>query len=95
MTHGSFCFLALDYQFISYGRFSDKEQIIVVINNGKEEKEVNIPVWKTGVPQEAVMERMMMTLETGFHLGEKLYEVKKGILYLKAPAVCSMILRKI
>ena len=95
LTHGSTCFLALDYQFISYGRFSEEDQIIVAINNGKEEKEINIPVWKAGVPREAVLERLMLTRESGFNLGDRLYEVKAGILYMKMPPVSSVILRRI
>lgn len=95
LTHGSVRFLTLDYQFLSYGRFDDENQMVVVVNNGREEKEINIPVWKAEVPREASMERLMLTLENGFSLGDAAYEVKKGILYLKVPPVCSMILRKI
>ena len=95
LTHGSTRFLAAEHQFLSYGRFSEEDQIVVVINNGKEEKEINIPVWLASVPREAVMERLLLTLENGFSTGGEVYEVKKGILYLKVPPVCSMILRTI
>lgn len=95
LTHGSTKFLATEDQFISYGRFSDKDQIIVAVNNGKEEREINIPVWQAQVPREALLERLMLTLENGFSTAEEIYEVKKGILYLKVPPVCSMILRRI
>ncbi len=66
LTHGSVRFLTLDYQFLSYGRFDDENQMVVVVNNGREEKEINIPVWKAEVPREASMERLMLTLENGF-----------------------------
>lgn len=95
LTHGSTKFLTLDHQFLSYGRFSEKDQIIVVVNNGKEEIEVNIPVWEAGVPKDCELERLMLTLENGYSLGKKIYPVKKGILYLKVPSVCSLILRRI
>ena len=95
LTHGSTRFLAAEYQFLSYGRFNEDEQIVVVVNNAKEEKEINIPVWRAEVPREAVMERLLLTLENGFSTGGEIYEVKKGILYLKVPPVCSMILRTI
>ena len=95
LTHGSTKFLALDYQFLSYGRFSEKEQIIVVLNNGKEEKEINIPVWEAGVPKEAELERLILTLENGFSTKEAVYSVKKGNLYLRVPPICSMVLRRI
>ena len=72
LTHGSVRFLTLDYQFLSYGRFDDENQMVVVVNNGREEKEINIPVWKAEVPREASMERLMLTLENGFSLGMRL-----------------------
>lgn len=95
LTHGSTCFLALDYQLLIYGRFSEENQIVVVINNGKEEKEVNVPVWQAGVPRQAFMERLMMSLENGFSMGGAVYQVEKGNLYLKVPPICAMILRRI
>ncbi len=95
LTHGSTKFLTLDHQFLSYGRFSEEEQIIVAVNNAKEEIEVNIQAWELGIPREAVMERLLLTLENGFSTEEALYEVKKGVLYLKVPPVCSMVLRRI
>jgi len=95
LTHGSTKFLVLDYQFISYGRFDEENQIVVVVNNSRDEKEINIPVWEAEVPKEAVMERLMMTLENGFSTSGELYEVTKGILYLKVPPTCSMILQRI
>lgn len=95
LTYGSTRFLALDYQFLSYGRFSEENQIVVVVNNGREEKEINIPVWQAGVPRTAFMERLMMTLENGFSMGGATYRVEKGNLYLKVPPICAMILRRI
>lgn len=95
LTHGSTKFLALEKHFLSYGRFSEQDQILVVVNNAREEREINIPVWEIGVPNESVMERLILTLENGFSTGEMEYKVNKGILYLKVPPVCSMVLRRI
>ncbi len=95
LIHGSTKFLALDHHFLSYGRFDKENQIVVAVNNAREEKEINIPVWEAEVPREAVMERLLLTLGNGFSTGGEIYEVKKGILYLKMPPVCSMILRRI
>ena len=95
LTYGSTVFLKLDYQFLSYGRFSEQEQMVVVVNNGKEPIEVNIPVWRAGVPKEATLERLMLTLENGFSLQEKHYQVKEGNLYLKVPRLCSMIFQRV
>ena len=93
LTHGSTCFLTLENQLISYGRFDEENQIVVVVNNSREEREVNIPVWKASVPPLCAMERLMLTLENGFSTNDAIYEVRNGILYLKLPPVCSMILK--
>lgn len=46
---GSLKFLYGDYGILSYGRFTEDEQYVVVINNLEEEKEIEIPVWQLGV----------------------------------------------
>lgn len=93
LTYGSTCFLSLEHQLLSYGRFDEENQIVVVVNNSREEREVNIPVWKASVPPSCIMERLMLTLENGFSTNDAVYEVRNGILYLKLPPVCSMILK--
>ena len=93
LTYGSTCFLSLEYQLLSYGRFDEENQIVVVVNNSREEREVNIPVWKASVPPFCTMERLMLTLENGFSTNDAVYGVRNGILYLKLPPVCSMILK--
>ena len=93
LAHGSTCFLTLENQLVSYGRFDEETQIVVVVNNSREEREVNIPVWKASVPPLCAMERLMLTLENGFSTNDAIYEVRNGILYLKLPPVCSMILK--
>ena len=93
LTYGSTCFLSLEHQLLSYGRFDEENQIVVVVNNSREEREVNIPVWKASVPPFCTMERLMLTLENGFSTNDAVYGVRNGILYLKLPPVCSMILK--
>ena len=93
LTYGSTCFLSMEHQLLSYGRFDEENQIVVVVNNSREEREVNIPVWKASVPPFCTMERLMLTLENGFSTNDAVYGVRNGILYLKLPPVCSMILK--
>ena len=93
LTYGSTCFLSMEHQLLSYGRFDEENQIVVVVNNSREEREENIPVWKASVPPFCTMERLMLTLENGFSTNDAVYGVRNGILYLKLPPVCSMILK--
>ena len=46
---GSVKFLLEEYNLIAYGRFSNDEQMVVVINNNNENVTVDIPVWETGI----------------------------------------------
>ena len=93
LTTGSTRFLAMDHQFISYGRFDEQEQIIVLINNAEEQRNMVIPVWKAGVPEQARLTRIMMTLENGFSTEEKTLHVEEGFLRLTVHPVCSMVFR--
>ena len=42
------------------------EQIIVILNNSKDLKELTVPVWFAGVPKQGRMERLMYTYEEGY-----------------------------
>ena len=49
---GSLNFLWNDYQGLSYGRFSDNEQMIVILNNLAEDREIEVEVWQTGISRQ-------------------------------------------
>ena len=51
---------------LTYGRFCGDEQMVVVLNNSKELKEITIPVWKAEVPLSCRMERLMYSYDRGF-----------------------------
>ena len=54
LAMGSLKFLHHDYNVLSYGRFNQEEQVIVVINNRNERVHVEIPVWLTGINRSSV-----------------------------------------
>lgn len=54
LAMGSLKFLYHDYNVLSYGRFNQEEQVIVVINNRNERVHVEIPVWLTGINRSSV-----------------------------------------
>ena len=51
---------------LAFGRFDEEEQIVLVLNNSKDLKEVTIPVWKAEVPLEGRMERLIYSYDNGF-----------------------------
>ncbi|MGC4018713.1 MAG: alpha amylase C-terminal domain-containing protein [Muricomes sp.] len=63
---------------LSYGRFKDDEQIIVVLNNSKDLKEVTVPVWLAEVPRAGRMERLLYSYEEGYTTERDEYIVVNG-----------------
>ena len=49
LREGSLKFLWNDYQGLCYGRFSNDEQMIVILNNRDYDRDVEIEVWQTGI----------------------------------------------
>ena len=79
---GSVKFLLEEYNLIAYGRFSNDEQMVMVINNNNENVTVDIPVWETGISRtkDSVMRRVMATNAIGYTEEEKEYPIAGGYL---------------
>lgn len=94
LKKGSLEFLWNDYQGLSYGRFSFEEQIIVVLNNRDEEREVSIDAWRTGLSRmdDTVLKRVMLSHKYGFTEEEALFTARAGVLRLTLPPYSAMIL---
>ena len=77
---GSVKFLLEEYNLIAYGRFSNDEQMVVVINNNNQNVTVDIPVWETGISRtkDSVMRRVMATNAIGYTEEEKEYPIAGG-----------------
>ncbi|MCD8154726.1 MAG: glycoside hydrolase family 13 protein [Clostridiales bacterium] len=94
LKNGSLEFLWNEYQGLSYGRFSQEEQIIVVVNNLDQARTVQIRVWRTGISRmgDTVLERVMLTHRDGFTQEKVSYMAKAGILYMEMPAYSAAVL---
>ncbi len=75
---GSIKMLTWANNVLAYGRFQDDEQIVVILNNSKELKEITVPVWLAEVPQNTRMCRLMYTYEEGFTTEYDEYIVQDG-----------------
>lgn len=75
---GSIKMLTWENNVLAYGRFQDDEQIVVILNNSKELKEITVPVWLAEVPQNTRMCRLMYTYEEGFTTEYDEYIVQDG-----------------
>lgn len=91
---GSLEFLWNDYQGLCYGRFSDCEQMIVILNNLPEDREMEIEVWRTGITrlEDAVLERVMLSYRAGYTEEKSAYVVHGGVVRLSMPGYGAMVL---
>lgn len=91
---GSLDFLWNDYQGLSYGRFSDREQMIVVLNNLAEDREIEVEVWQTGISrlEDTVLERIMLTYRAGYTEEKTTYVARGGVVRLTVPGYGAVVL---
>lgn len=94
LAKGSLEFLWNDHQGLSYGRFSDSEQIIVIINNQDYERDVRVTAWKTGVSRKeaTAFQRLMLSSRDGYTEKAEEYIADAGILHVRMPAYGAMVL---
>ena len=97
LIKGSLKFIANDYQQLVYGRFTEKEKIMVVINNGNETKNMEISVWELGISRTKIQKfkQLMVTGDFGYSLVKKIHECKGGVLHLEVPSHGAIIVRGI
>ena len=88
LSGGSLEFLWNDYQGLSYGRFSDREQIVVILNNQEYERDVHVTAWKTGISRKeaTIFRRLMLSWKDGYTEESEEYTAEAGILHIQIPA---------
>lgn len=79
---GSLRMLYWEENVLAYSRFQEEEQIVVVLNNSEELKEVTIPVWIAEVPMKGRMTRLMYSYDEGYTTAGDEYLVEDGEIVL-------------
>ena len=92
LSHGSLKFLHGEHNVISYGRFDEKERVIVAFHNGEGEKTFMLPVWQVGVCSENTLRRVMLTGSWGYTTEPEEYFAEGGELTLTLPAASAVVL---
>lgn len=86
MRTGSIKMLAWHYNVLAYARFTDREQIVIVINNNSELETVTVPVWPAQVPMDCRMKRLVYSYQEGYTTEYDEYIVKDGNLVVNMGA---------
>ncbi len=90
---GSIKYLLSDYNIIGYGRMHGDEKTAVLINNNEYEVTKEMTVWDLGIPREATMTRLLLSMDKGFTTEEKLYPVVAGKVKITLPKTSAIILK--
>ena len=94
LTHGSLKFLEQRHNVLSYGRFSQDEQMVVAFNNDLNEQTITLSVWQVNVPQHNCnMVRLMLTHAQGYTTEQYFTEVHGGKIELTLPPLSGIVLR--
>lgn len=93
LRKGSIKMLKAEQNLLAYARFWDDEQIVVILNNSDELREVTVPVWQAEVADGFSMARMMYSYEDGY-IGEfEEYSVHDGNISLMMGKYSAIVLK--
>ena len=90
---GSIKFVYGAYGVIGYGRFTEDEQFVILVNNNDYEVNVEVPVWELGVDAEKPLARMLYTNVDGFGVDYVPYFAEDGILSMRLWPFSSIVLK--
>ena len=87
LRRGSLKFLWNDYQGLCYGRFSHTEQMIVILNNRDEAREVMIELWPAGISrlEDTPLLMLIQSEQKGYSEEQKLVIARAGAIRLPLP----------
>ena len=85
IMHGSLKIFNSQDGLVIYGRFTDRDKIVVIINGEEEERKVRLPVWEIGVTEEEYMETLMVSDRYGYTMDKQVYDVDHGFVSLMMP----------
>ena len=94
LIKGSVMFLHTAYKIICYGRFTDDEQVVVILNTNYEDIDVKLHVRRIGVFNHETMTRILYTDAREYTLEKEKYPVQNNYLSLSVPKMSAMILVK-
>jgi alpha-glucosidase len=89
---GSLKFIYGEKNILCYGRFTDNDHAVVVLNNNAEAKKLVLPIWQIGITDSYKMQQIMMTIEEGHATDKVYYPVKNGYMTITMPKYSAVVL---
>lgn len=79
-------------QYIAYGRMRGDEKCVIAVNNSREDRDLEVPVWQLGIPDGTGLTRLMYTNRYGHNVGRLEYRVSKGHVLLDMEGTSAVLL---
>ena len=89
---GSLKFLYGECGIISYGRWDEKQKIVIAINNNDDIRTFKIPVWEIGVTDDCIMEQILLSTQENFTTEIQRYKTDCGKIELTLPQYSAVII---
>lgn len=93
LMRGSALFIYGDHKVVAYGRFTDTEKLVVILNNNYEEVGLKLRVAKIGIPEGTTLTQLMLTTEEGYFLEPKKYGVFNNTLNISVSKISAVVLK--
>ncbi len=94
LMHGSYKSLLAQPNLIAYGRFTEDDAVIVIVNNAEEERRVRIQAWEIGLTDKDDLEQVLVTYEGGYGTERLGYSLPGGFLDIGIRKTSAVVLRK-
>lgn len=79
---------------LAFARFDEEAQLVVLVNNNEEGMKLQVPVWMAEIPDNVLMERLMLSVEDGFSTDQVHYLISGGALEIFMPPYSAAVLRR-
>ena len=90
---GSLKYLGADYNYMAYGRFTRKEQQVVLVNNNDYEITKPVFVWEVCASKTGQMTELIRTTREGFELNAGSYPITNGKIEVTLPPQSAILLK--
>lgn len=95
LMKGSLNYLLGGYKVLGYGRFTETEKMIVLINSGFDEAKIKVGAWEVGVTGKEAMEQVIKSDENGYTMEKVIYPVTQGMLDIVLPPTSAILLKAV
>ncbi len=93
LMKGSVKFLYGGYKVVAYGRFTDRQAVIVILNNDYNEQIHDIHVRRVGAHSGNIFTQIIQTTEEGYSLDKTDYLIKGNLLHITVPKISATVLK--